>query len=220
MGRNESGRARHGPAASAELYLRCLLQCNAMTNLKMEPMGGRRRGAGGTASTAQNRAYLRERNECGACCYQPERPLFPDKLPLRAANPHGAPTDDKVNHRVADTGDAERSPIANAVGPRRARQGVLNASNACFPLSSTGTLVLQPVPPGGSNKFHSETARPARPPLASPCFSVSSEPGRRHGRDKTGECANLNSFEFWLRRARKWRFRSKRTEQCRQQQQK
>ena len=129
-------------------------------------------------------------------------------VPLTRTAP---PTDDKVNHRVADTGDAERSPIANAVGPRRARQGVLNASNACFPLSSTGTLVLQPVPPGGSNKFHSETARPARPPLDSPCLSVSCElapPVHRHGRDKTGECADLNSFEFWLRRARKWRFRS------------
>ena len=177
-------------------------------------MGGDE-GRGGAARAAQNRAYLRERNECGACCYQPAQLSLPDKLPLRAANPHGDPpththTDDTVNHRVADAGDAVAISNSDAEGPQRARQGWFERIEL-LPARppATGTLAADI---SGWFQQISLGDGPAGAPTT--CFSLLVRKQRagarphvgrvhRHGRDKIAECANLNSFEFWLRRAGK-----------------
>ena len=85
-------------------------------------MGGGE-GRGGAASPAQNRAYLRERNELRCVLLSARRNfLFPTSFLFVPLTHTAPPTDDTVNHRVADAGDAERSAVANAVGPRRAGQ--------------------------------------------------------------------------------------------------
>ena len=68
--------------------------------------------------------------------------LFPTSFLFVPLTHTATPTDDTVNHRVADAGDAVAISNSDAEGPKRARQGRFERIERLLPADfpSTGTL--------------------------------------------------------------------------------